>query len=162
MLCRVRRRTITTLVATGLVATTAQLAFAGDVPDYKTMIVKARRQSVQATLGTHCVPTADGNGDCSEATYPLKTTGVLKVHRGDSVTLLFAAAVGDVRWRAARIDGRGEEQLTATGIAKVVTKTKKRWKISIPKNLRRSSKLLGFDVRSPNAYASFEVGLVVQ
>lgn len=157
------RRRITTTLALGAAAgIAAPLAFAASTPDYTKLIVKSGKKSVQATLGTHCVPTPDGAGSCGESTYPLKTTGTVTVSRGSEVTLLFAAPVGDVRWRAARINSAGQEVATATGVAKLVTKTKKRWRVTLPKNLKRSSKLLGFDVQSPNAYASFEVGLKVR
>ncbi len=131
-------------------------------PDYGSMFVKASKQSVQATLGARCHPDMTGSGNCVEVAYPLKTTGTLKLRPGTTVTLLFRADAGNVTWRAARIDGRGQEKATAIGTAKLVTRrTKRRWQITLPKNLSRSSDLLGFDVQYPNAYSSFEVGLKV-
>ena len=149
-----------TAAAAGLLAGAPAVAQAP--PDYSVMVVKHGKQSVQATLGTACQPTADGGQQCTEATYPLKTTGSLKLTRGGEVTLLLKAPAGYVRWRAARIDGRGQEQLVAYGEAKVVTKTKKRWRVKLPTNLKRSTKLLGFDVVFPSAYSSFEVGASVR
>lgn len=131
-------------------------------PDFTRLIVKVGSRSVQATLGTHCVPTADGSGGCTEATYPLQTTGRVTIRRDGEVTLLSGAPAGYVAWRAARIDGRGEEVIVAKGEARSITKTKKRWRIKLPKNLRRSTKLLGFSVTYPNAFAGFEVGATVK
>jgi hypothetical protein len=160
-LCRVRRRKTLTLAVVATAVTTAPLAFAASTPDYKKLIVKAGKKSIAATLGTHCVPTGNGKGDCADATYPLKTTGKLSVRAGETITLLFGAPVGDVRWRAARISG-GKEYLNHAGVAKLATKTKKRWRITLPKNLKKSSKVIGIDAQSPNAYASFEVGITVR
>jgi hypothetical protein len=93
----------------------------------------------------------------------LKTTGTLKLRRGAEVTLIFRGDAGNVTWRAARIDGRGQEKLTASGVAALVTKkSKRRWRITLPKNVSLTSDLLGFDVQYPNAYSSFEVGLKVR
>lgn len=146
------------LLGAGAVAPAAAQA----PPDYAVMVVKVGKQSVQATQGTSCQPAPDGTQSCTESTYPLKTTGVLTLTRGGEATLLLKAAAGYVRWRAARIDGTGQEQLVAYGEAKVVTKTKKRWRVRLPKDLRRSTRLLGFDVVYPNAYSSFEVGAKVR
>jgi len=160
----VRRRTISFLTAAVATAIVAPLAFAQSVPDYKTLITKVRKQSVEATLGARCVPTVQGP-DCPTTipSYPLKTTGKLKVKRGDEITLLFKAKVGDVTWRTARINGYGKEVPTATGVAKLMNrKTKRRWRITLPKNLRKSSKILGIQALSPNARADFEVGLQVR
>lgn len=142
----------------------APLAFATSVPDYRKLVTKVRKQAVEATLGYRCVPTPSGP-DCPDETpkYPLKVTGTLKVKQGDQVELLFGAPVGDVTWWAARVNGVGKEVATAKGVAKIVSKKqKKRWKIVLPKNLRKSSKVLGVFARSPNAQASFEVGLLVR
>lgn len=134
------------------------------VPDYRAMFIKAQKQSVQATLGAYCHPDDTSPANCSAGPpYPLKTTGTLKLKRGADVTLLFRADAGNVTWRAARIDGRGQEKITASGVATLVTtKTKRRWKIKLPKKVSLSSDLLGFDVQYPNAYSSFEVGLKVR
>lgn len=131
------------------------------VPDYRAMFLKAEKQSVQATLGAYCHPNDTTPGNCSAGpAYPLKTTGALKLRRGADVTLLFRADAGNVTWRAARIDGRGQERLTASGVAKLVTtRSKRRWRIKLPKKVSLSSDLLGFDVQYANAYSSFEVGL---
>lgn len=132
-------------------------------PDYRFMLLKSQKQAVQATLGNHCHPDAANSGKCVEVDYPLKTNAVLKLRPGTTVTLLFRADAGDVKWRAARIDGRRQERLTATGEAKLASrKTKRRWIITLPKRLSRSTDLLGFDVVYPNAYSSFEVGAKVQ
>ena len=156
------RRTATIAAVLASALTAGSLAQADTAPDFTRLIVKVGKRSVQATLGTHCVPTADGKGQCDTAAYPLKTTGSVTLSRGGEVTLLFGAPAGYVSWRAARIDGTGKEVPVATGEAKVVTKTKKRWRITLPKNLRRSTKLLGFSVNYPNAFASFEVGATVK
>jgi hypothetical protein len=84
------------------------------------------------------------------------------ISRGGEVTLLSSAPAGYVAWRAARLDSKGEEVILAKGEAKSVTKTKKRWRIKVPKTLRKSTKLLGFSVTYPNAFAAFEVGAIVK
>ncbi len=143
------------------------MAFAQSVNDYKKLVLKIRKQSVQATLGFRCVPTPQGS-ECppaeSQPKYPLKTTGTLKnLKPGDEITLLFGAPVGDVKWWTARIDGRGDERPTASGLAKVISKkAKKRWRITLPKNLKKNSKILGVYAEAPNAQASFEVGITVR
>ncbi|MDQ3631705.1 MAG: hypothetical protein M3417_10645 [Actinomycetota bacterium] len=154
---------VATALGCGLVmqAAVAQPAAA---PDYRVMFVKSGKQSVQATLGAYCHPADPDPANCSKGpSYPLKTTGRLTLKRGAKVTLLFRGNAGDVTWRAARIDGRGQEKLTASGVAGLVTKrSKRRWQITLPKNVSLSSDLLGFDVQYPNAYSSFEVGLKVR
>jgi hypothetical protein len=157
------RRTATIATAVlGCGLTAGSLAGAAETsPDFTRLIVKVGARSVQATLGTHCVP-ADGKGNCTDAHYPLKTTGKVTISRGGQVTLLIGAPAGYVAWRAARVDGKGEEIITAKGEAKPITKTKKRWRLKLPKSLRRSTKLLGFSVTYPNAFAAFEVGASVK
>lgn len=157
-----RRRTTTTLALSAAAGIAAPLAFAASTPDYRTLIVKSGKKSVQATLGSRCIPTSDGKGDCTEVPTPLKTSGTVTVSRGGQLTLLFAAPVGDVRWQTSRVNGTGQEIATAQGVGKLVTKTKKRWRVTLPKNLKRSSKIFGVLAQSPNAYASFEVALKVR
>jgi hypothetical protein len=159
------RSAATVLASTVLACVLAAgpLARAADKPpDFTRMIVKVGKKSVQATLGTHCVPTADGGGSCSEADYPLKTTGKVTIKARQHITLLFGAPAGDVSWRAARVTSKGVEVITAKGEARPVTKTKKRWRLTLPKSMRKSTKLLGFNVNYPNAFASFEVGASVR
>ncbi|HEX6388439.1 MAG TPA: hypothetical protein VFZ89_03305 [Solirubrobacteraceae bacterium] len=159
-----RRRTLSLFAIVATVAITAPLAFAASVPDYRKLIFKIRTQSVEGTLGFRCVPTPQG-ADCptEQPKYPLKTTGVVKVRQGDQITLLFGAPVGDVSWWTARVNAQGKEVPTAQGIAKLPNKrSKKRWRIDLPKSLRKSSKILGVLAQSPNAQASFEVGLQVR
>ncbi len=152
-----------TTLACGLVvqAAAAQSAAA---PDYRAMFVKSGKQFTQATLGAFCHPASADPANCGKGpSYPLKTTGTLKLRRGAEVTLLFRGDAGNVTWRAARIDGRGQEKLTASGVASLVTrKSKRRWRITLPKNVSLTTDLLGFDVQYPNAYSSFEVGLKVR
>lgn len=131
-------------------------------PEYGVLVVKHGKQSVQGTLGTNCQPTPEGGQQCAEATYPLQTTGKVTLTRGKEVQLLLKAPAGYVRWRAARVNGVGEEVLIKFGEARVATKTKKRWKFTVPKDLRKSTTILGFDVVYPSAYASFEVGAKVR
>ncbi|MCW3010883.1 MAG: hypothetical protein JWO90_1287 [Solirubrobacterales bacterium] len=152
------------LTTAGALVGSGAMAQETATPDYRFMVLKASKQSVQATLGAYCHPNSTAAENCSVVPrYPLKTTGTLRLRRGTTVTMLFRADAGNVTWRAARIDGRGREQLTATGVAKLVTtKSKRRWKLTLPKRLSRSTDLLGFDVQYPNAYSSFEVGLRVR
>jgi hypothetical protein len=132
-------------------------------PDFKRMILKYGKQSVQATVGQYCIPTADGKGQCETATYPLKTTGRITVRQHGRVTLLLGAPAGYITWRAARITGskKNPESITATGEATVVGRSKKRWTVQLPKNLRTSSDLLGFNVVYPSGFSAFEVGVKV-
>jgi hypothetical protein len=161
----VRRRTTSFLAVALAAAIVTPLAFAATVNDYKKLILKSGKQSVQATVGFRCVPTPQGP-DCpseGQPTYPLKTTGTLKLKRGDEITLLFGAPVGNVTWWAARINGLGKEAPTAHGAAKVISKkVKKRWRIILPKNLKTTTKILGIYAESPNAQASFEVGVQIR
>lgn len=159
-----RRRTSSFLAVALVAAIVTPLAFAASVNDYKKLITKVRKQSVQATVGFRCVPTPQGP-DCpnEQPKYPLKTTGTLKVKQGDEITLLFGAPVGNVTWWTARVNGLGKEVPTAHGAAKVISKkVKKRWRIILPDNLKRSTKILGVFAESPNAQASFEVGVIVR
>jgi hypothetical protein len=134
-------------------------AGAATTPDYSKMIVVSGKKSSQATLGTRCHPNPDGSaGTCVETTYPLKTSGKVTLRAGERLTLLLGAPATDVRWRGARIDGTGKEQLVTVGAATPITKTQKRWRIQLPKRMSARTKLLGFDVVYKNAYSSFEVG----
>jgi hypothetical protein len=128
------------------------------------MVLVAGKKSVQATLGANCRPNPDGTpgGPCVDSKYPLKTSGNVTLHGGDTVTLLLGAPAGYVGWRAARIDGAGKEQITAVGEGKPATKTQKRWRLILPQKLSTRTKLLGFDVYYRNAYSSFEVGSIVK
>ncbi len=127
--------------------------------DYKKLIVKSGKKAAAATLGIRCHP-----DDCpSEANhkYPLRTTGTVPLRAGETVTLLLGAPATDVRWRVARIDGLGKEQLIDVGVAFPATKTQKRWRARMPKKLSKRVKILGFDVMYKQAYSSFEVGAKV-
>lgn len=155
----VRRSLVVTVMGAGLAAGAPAVAQA---PEYGTMIVKHGKQSVQATLGTNCQPTATGGQECADAKYPLATTGRVTLTRGKEVKLLLKASAGYVRWRAARVTSAGEEVLLTYGEANVVSKTKRQWRLTVPKDLRKSATILGFDVVYPSAYASFEVGAKVR
>jgi len=146
-----------------LMLATAAVAFAQDkAPDYRTMIVQSYKQKAPATLGYNCVPSADGTGgECTEATYPLKFTNTVTIRPNGEVTLLLRAQADYVRWRTARIDGRGEEVITAQGEARSITKTRRRWRIKLPKRISPSTDLMGFDVQSTKHYSSFEIGAKV-
>jgi hypothetical protein len=129
-------------------------------PDLSQMFVVSGGKTVGATLGAYCHPT--GCPDPRTFSYPLKGTGSITARAGSTITLLFKAPVRDLDFRAARIDGRGQEVLTTTGGGKHVTKTRRRWRITLPRTLSRTTDLLGFDVVYSNtAYSSFEVGLKV-
>jgi hypothetical protein len=156
-----RRRTITALTLAGVVAVGGATTLAGaQTPNFKRLIVDAEKKRAPATLGSHCVPFADGTGgECKQDyTYPLKVSNTLTIRPGGQVTLLLGAPAEFVRWRVARIDGKGEEVITALGEAKAVTKTRKRWRITLPRRISRSSKLMGYDLQYENGYASFEIG----
>ncbi len=158
-----RRRTITALTLAGLVAAGGATTLAGAqqaTPNFKRLIVDAEKKRAPATLGSHCVPFADGTGgECKQDyTYPLKVSNTLTIRPGGKVTLLLGAPAEFVRWRVARIDGKGEEVITALGEAKAVTKSRKRWRITLPRRISRSSKIMGYDLQYENGYASFEIG----
>jgi hypothetical protein len=131
-------------------------------PDYTVMIVKVGKQAVEATLGTYCHPQADGTGKCGQADYPLKGTGKVTLYQNGTVKLLLRAQASRVAWRAARIDGTGKERIVAVGEAKPLLKTHRQWQMKLPKNLSRTTDLLGWDVNYPYAYSSFEVGAKVR
>jgi len=147
----------------GITLGIAALAHAAEkAPDYRTLIVQSYKQKAPATLGYNCVPKADGSGgDCTDATYPLKFTNTVTIRPNGEVTVLLAAPASYLRWRTARIDGKGEEQITGLGEAKRITKTAKRWRIRLPKRISRSTDLMGFDAVYPNAYSSFEIGVKI-
>jgi hypothetical protein len=148
-----------TVAAVAVLAVAGQGAGAVPAVDYKKLIVMSGKKSAAATLGTRCHPGVDGApGDCAEAKYPLKTTGTVPLRAGERLTLLLGAPATDVRWRAARVDGLGKEQLIEVGVAFPATKTQKRWRVHMPKKLSKRIKILGFDVVYKNAYSSFEVG----
>lgn len=147
------------VVVVGGLATALAAGAAKRPPDYSKLIVRVGKQSVEATLGAYCHPTADGSGRCADAKFPLKTTGTVKIARNGTVELLFGANASYVQWRAARIDGRGQERILAHGHALSASrKSFKRWRFKLPKKLARSTDLLGFSVNYPYAYSSFEVG----
>ncbi|WP_205698936.1 hypothetical protein [Conexibacter sp. SYSU D00693] len=158
------RRAAVPLAALGLLAAPSALAQTA-VPDYRSMFVQYGGKTVQAKLGSYCHPNAQGTGECLELDpkkdYPLKDAATITVRQGEDVTLLFKHTVSHLAWRAARIDGLGEERITWTGTGRAVTKTFRRWKIKLPRTMARSSDVLGFDVNYPNAYSSFEVRIKV-
>lgn len=145
----------------GVLLATAAVALAQEkAPDYRTLIVQSYKQKAPATLGYNCVPRADGSGgECTELPeYPLKFTNTVTIRPNGEVTLLLRAPADYVRWRTARIDGRGEEVITAQGEGRAVTKTRRRWRIELPKRISKSTDLMGFDVQSTLHYSSFEIG----
>lgn len=159
------------LATTAVVAGPASGALAQDAgdqpsPPFTVMIAKTTksRQSVQAKQGSYCLPNATFTGGiCHTATFPLPDVPVVKVSPGEQVTLLFKAPVGYVTWRTARINSRSKaEVITAQGEGELVTRTKKRWRITLPKTLRRSSTIVGVNVTYLNAYNSFEFGIAVR
>ncbi|MCW3012996.1 MAG: hypothetical protein JWO02_88 [Solirubrobacterales bacterium] len=136
------------------------------VKEYTVMIAKTEKskQSVAAKQGNYCLPAADGNGGtCHTAKFPLPDLPVITVSKGEKVTLLFKVPVGYITWRTARVNSNnGTEVAVATGEGEQVTKTKKRWRVTLPKTLRKSATILGLFVQYANAYNSFEVGLKVR
>lgn len=133
--------------------------------DYTKMVVKSGKKSTQAKLGAFCHPDGNGSGRCTaegEVTYPLKGVATIVGRRGQDITLLIAAPVSHLAWRTSRLDGRGNEVITHIGRGRAVTKTFKRWRIKLPKDMRTSSRFMAFDVTYPQAYSSFQVGLKVQ
>ncbi len=157
---------VVALVAAALSLAAAAPA-AAPAPDFTRLIVKVGKKSAQATVGYRCVPDAKGTGSCVEAKYPQKTTGTVRLRAGGKFQLLLGARAADITWRAARIDASGKERvlrgggMDVTGDAKRVTKTGKRWSITMPKTLSRSTDLIGFSVIYPNAFSSFEIGAKV-
>jgi hypothetical protein len=168
------RRAALTLTLTALAAGPAAGALADGTSDpaqtpsqpFTVMIAKTTksRQSVQAKQGSYCLPNANFTGGiCHTATFPLPDVPVVKVSAGEEITLLFKVPVGYVTWRTARLDGPSKrEVITANGEGDQVTKTKKRWRITLPKKLRKSSTIVGVSVTYANAYNSFEFGISVR
>jgi len=125
---------------------------------YATAIAKVGKQSVQGTLGAHCFPTADGKGDCADATYPLKTTGTIKVRAKDRLKVILGRGASDVRWRLARVASNGQEVIVHGGVARAKTKTYRQWEIKLPNTLRKSPTILGIDVTYPNGWSTCDYG----
>lgn len=136
------------------------------LPAYTVMIAKTTKskQSVQAKQGSYCLPNFDySGGSCRTATYPLPDLPRVRVSKGEQITLLFKAPVGYVTWRTARVSSRTKgEVAVAVGEGQQVTKTKKRWRLTLPKNLRRSATIVGVDVQYVNGINSFEFGIDVR
>jgi hypothetical protein len=136
------------------------------VPDYTVMIAKTTKskQSVQGRLGNYCLPNADGSGgSCHVASYPLANLPRVSVTKGEKVTLLFKVPVGYVSWYVARVNSRTNvEAEVGNGQGEQVTRTKKRWRLTLPKGLRKSAVILGVFVQNANAYSSYEVGIDVK
>lgn len=126
-------------------------------PDYNSLFVKYGKKTVQAKLNAYCHPQPGSTGICA-GDYSRDGMGSITVRRDGEVTLLIRHPATSVEWTATRIDGRGDEQITSQkGNARAVTKTLKRWKLKIPKNLSRSTDVLRFNVRYPNAFSTFGV-----
>jgi hypothetical protein len=145
----------------------AMAEVAGEQPSkpFTVMIVKTTksRQSVQAKQGSYCLPNETFTGGiCHTATFPLPDVPKVRVSKGEQITLLFKVPVGYVTWRTARLSPTKTEVITGTGEGERVTKTKKRWRLTLPKNLRKSSTIVGVNVTYVNAYNSFEFGITVR
>lgn len=135
-------------------------------PDYTVMIVKTTKskESIGAKLGSYCLPNADGSGgSCHTATFPLPDPARVKVTKGEKLSLLFKVPVGYVTWRTARVNSKTKQEVAvSTGEAERVTRTKKRWRITLPKDLRKTATIVGVSVQYANAYSSFEFGIDVK
>jgi len=163
------RRTGLTLFLTALAAGPAAGALAAEagperppVKEYSVAIAKtASKQSVQAKQGSYCLPAADGKGGtCRTVRSPQPDLPTITVRKGEQITLLFKVPVGYVTWKTARVNSKNGIAVPVTGgEGEQVTRTKKRWRVTLPKNLRKSHTVLGLFVQYANAYNSFEVGL---
>ncbi|WP_354701133.1 hypothetical protein DSM112329_01440 [Paraconexibacter sp. AEG42_29] len=150
--------------AAGALAQTVAPADKPPVKDLTVMIVKTTnsKQSVQATLGSYCLPSDDGTYSCKEIPAPLPNVPRVKVNAGETISLLFKSPVGYVTWRTARVNGKKQEILISQGEGDQVTKTKKRWKITLPKTMKKNATIVGVFAQYVNAYASFEFGIDVK
>lgn len=160
---------VLTVFATGPVAgAMAQATAPADKPPVKSltvMIVKTTKskQSIQATLGSYCLPSDDGTYACKEIPAPLPDVPIVTVRKGETISLLFKSPVGYVTWRTARVNSKShKEVLVSQGEGDPVTKTRKRWKITLPKNMRKSATIVGVFAQYVNAYSSFEFGIKVK
>ena len=129
-------------------------------PDYTKLFAKYGKKTVQAKLGGYCHPNAEGTGVCG-GDYSRENMARLTIRRGGEMTVLVKHPATRIEWQAFRIDGRGHEQRTDHGPAKAVTRSLKRWKLRIPRDLPRTTDVLRFIVRYPNAFSSFGVGTKV-
>jgi hypothetical protein len=155
MTASMQRAALVLALALGLLA--VPFARATD-KDYDLLVVLVGKKYTPATLGANCRPGPDGApGECAKAKYPLKTKGIAAVRRGGTLQALVAVGANYVRWRAVRIDKHGKEQINASGEAWPIKNWNRRWRVKIPRELKRSTRLIGFDVLYPNAYSSFEV-----
>lgn len=152
----VRRRRLVTPVALGTLLFAPVAVAQQSPPDYTALFASYGKKTVQAKLGGYCHPTADGSGVCG-GEYTRDGMGTITVRRDADLTLLVRHPATSVEWQAMRIDGRGDEQIVAHGSAKAVTRTLKRWKLRVPRNLTRSTDVLRFNVRYPYAFSSFGV-----
>ena len=84
------RRTVVIAVAAALVA-----AAPADGA-WRDLRVGSSQRSVQATPGSGCGTSADGNGGCADAAYPLALRGTLFVRRGHALALDFDQPVDRV------------------------------------------------------------------
>lgn len=133
---------------------------------YTVMIAKTTKskQSVQTKMGNYCLPHADGSGgSCHVAKYPLPNLPQVTVSKGEQVTLLFKVPVGFVNYYVARVNSKTKAEVqVGTGEGVLVTKTKKRWRITLPKGLRKSATIVGVFAQYLNAYSSFEFAIKVR
>lgn len=168
-----RRRAALLLALTAVAAGPAAGALAQDtapadkppVKDLTVMIVKTTKykQSIQASLGSYCLPSDDGTYRCKEIPAPLPNVPRVKVIKGETISLLFKSPVGYVTWRTARVNSKTKQEvLINQGEGDQVTRTKKRWKITLPKNLRNTATIVGVFAQYVNAYSSFEFGIDVK
>ena len=125
-------------------------------PDYTALFAKYGKKTVQAKLGAYCHPNAQGTGVCG-GDYSRDGMAKLTIRRDADLTLLIKHPATSVEWSAKRIDGRGAEVDVGHGNARAATKTLKRWKLRVPRNLSRSTDVLRFNVRYPYAFSTFAI-----
>jgi hypothetical protein len=167
---RSRRTALTLLAAIAAVPAAAAIAQTTapakpPVPELTVMIAKTTKskQSVQGKLGNYCLPSADGTATCHTASFPLPDLPKVTVSRGEQITLLFKAPVGYVSFYTARVNSKTKKEVeVGNGEGDQVTKTKKRWRLTLPKNLTKSATIVGVFVQYVNSYSSYEFGIKVR
>jgi hypothetical protein len=115
------------------------------------LTASSHHRQVQATLGTHCTPTADGTF-CADDAYPLETEGRLPVHGRGRITLEFRVVPEEIDPSLRDRRSRSVHELIARGNG--LTRT-----IRLPRTLPKGTDRLGVFVAYERGDADFEVDL---
>jgi hypothetical protein len=138
----------------GLVALSAALATAAPGAErhpQHDLVASSHSRSVQATLGSHCTPTADGML-CADHSYPLRTKERLPIHAGGRIVLRFRARPTEIDAQLRDRRSRSVYELRTRGSGMKRT-------IRLPRELPVGTDRLGVFVGYERGSADFEVDL---